>query len=188
MIKSFTLLIVCCYFLQACSKDDTPSTPEQLNIVTGIYTSDNEQSVLAVYGNPNVYSEVKEKLNTESGIISNDYSGLRTYPNPCDDFISINADIEIVKTWMIKAEPSNAHKNIDFTDLLSQASFNNTKLDKAAFTTFDISGKSIMLNTTDYEEGFYRIFVEFKNGEINCSNIFVTKDFEQSFKYFESIW
>ncbi len=150
--------------LVSCKSDDTQNDPtdepiyQELDIVTGLDFFDENGAPLGRWKSPN----------HNPGEIS-------TYPNPNNGNAFIYSPNKIIRIWLI---PTSCATDSTTTDILTLsqdltytvAELENLQVKDITLTDFN---NSIALNFNDVSAGFYKIFFELENGDLNWQNLYI---------------
>ena len=186
------ILLLLVTFLSGCKNDKDPAPEyDQIDIVTGIYLRNELAQLWNSHGNPNsniLVNNIAKDDNEGQGLVVEGINRIVMYPNPCSSIIYIHSPIELSKVWIIPAKPISAFQSVNFENKFNESSYDENKIDQVATKNIKVEANEFVVNISDLEQGFYRIFVKDKNGGLKWDNIFVDRGIENWESYLENIW
>lgn len=172
-MKKITLLVLIIVLVVSCKKDDVDSVvvsekrANDINIVTGLELRAGPTDQPIVLGNPN------ERKFSSSG-----FDFFVVYPNPAIDVVTIKSidNIMIDGIWMAKGIVDKSFVDVNYEEVLENATYADSELEKVnVLDNVVVEGlASFQLDLTNYEEGYYRVFVKTVKG-VEWQNIIIQR-------------
>ncbi len=131
-----------------------------LNLITGLLLigeDGNPQSFVGNYSNKDAIQKPTESNDMTSNAIS-------IYPNPYLDYCYIQTPADLKNIWFVKGERTNEFNNVDFSNIAIDTT--NLSVSTELLLTDIPKGNIISLNTSNLEEGFYKVIMETEDNEL----------------------
>ncbi len=185
MIRRSLVVIATSLFFIACSNQNsgefTPIETEAIaiDIVTGLNLVNATGERIGLAGNPNILNTIKnEGQNTndkksigDDVITSYNPSDISVYPTITNDIISIKSIRTIQSIWLLKGTPVKKFHDVNYDNLLSNSLYTPEDIASKAIYNVTETFKNLTINLRDFEQGYYRLFIEVESGEIIWENI-----------------
>jgi hypothetical protein len=148
----------------ACGKDDDagPEYPElAIDLVTGLYLTDENGVPLDTLGNPNVWNEDVE-----------------IYPNPANGNFLVKAQQAIDTLWLIAAtgQKTQLVPGVDYQALLEAQTYTSEEVRSLPLQTYTPEVANFVIDPGNLEAGYYRLFFKRSDGSIVWNNLYFHPD------------
>ena len=169
------LLIVLC--TACCGNDDnTIDGATDIQIATGMILTDVVGNKVGAFGNPNVLTRITVEDDTNTDATSDDgnltvgeiVNNIAVYPSlTTNGYFSIGASKTVEKVWLVKAAVSKKYQDVDYSTLLTNSLYTEEEISDVATITLALNASSSpVINISDMEQGIYKVFMLFSDGEI----------------------
>ncbi len=150
--------------LISCKSDDSNDEPmnqpiyQELDIVTGLDFLDENGAPLGRWKSPNHNPE-----------------DVSTYPNPNNGNAFIYSPNKIVRIWLIPTTCVTDSTTTDIPTLSQNLTYTISELENAQVKDISLTdfNTQVALNFNDVSAGFYKIFFELENGNLNWQNLYI---------------
>jgi len=135
----------------SCSNNDDSTIETNINLVTGMDLRADEFTEPIRLGNPNIFAK--------SSV---------AYPNPTFNVLNIalNGNQNVQSVFIINGLKTKSFQDVDFSSILNLNSYSSEQISSESFEEFEINNTvdGVVVNLENYDEGYYRLFIETNNG------------------------
>ena len=96
------------------------------------------------------------------------------FPNPNNGAVFIFSEVPMENIWILNGDCFIDSMNTDIITLSQSLEFESSDIDAIDIQQYPVDNATqLTLNLSDLTKGFYRLFVQLNNGEINWQNIYI---------------
>jgi len=149
------------------------TTPRDMEIITGLQARASNGVELQKFGNPNAKT-----------------GGIAAAPNPVNTLLTgTGADI-VRKVWLVPGKLEYGFRTVEFDVLYQNHIYSQADIEAEHVKFYTPNTAYFAINLTDVPSGYYRIFFQLDNGEMQWDNIYIDheKPFQESIDQLADDW